>query len=192
MFTGKAKMARVSGIAMSSLFFGLPLVSGELLTAFGEAHSIPGSTPFVVDASNSSTFVDDYGVVYAATGLPLVKVSALGSQTGQYVESGSGIYNFSGGDGSDGVLLNYTYQSSLGTTQELAITNQLMGTTPTFQAQLYNTFQGVPFNVKLLSCVSSKLGLATKLDDFMVPELDFEVQANAAGIVGYLSFGEVS
>lgn len=40
--------------------------------------------------------------------------------------------------------------------------------------------------LKLLSCTSSKLSIATKLDDYAVPEFDFEALANAAGSIGIM------
>ena len=39
--TGKAKMARVSGQALGSLFFGLPPIAGVTQTQFGETTSVP-------------------------------------------------------------------------------------------------------------------------------------------------------
>lgn len=189
-FTGKAKMARVSGIAFNNLFFGQTIGANEILTSFAESQTIPGTSTYTVAANNAAALVDDYGVVYSATGLPFSKVAS-GPTKGQYCE-GSGTYTFSSSDGSTGVLLNYTYNSTSTSAEGIAVSNQLMGTTPTFQAQLYTTFNGVPLNVKFYNCVSSKLSFATKLDDFMIPEMDFSVYANAAGNVAELSFGEVS
>jgi uncharacterized protein YaiE (UPF0345 family) len=190
--SGKAKMARISGLAFSSLFFGQAVSTGELLTAFGEAHSVPSSSSYTVTVTNAATYVDDYGVVYAATGLPLTRVTTV-SAAGQYsVNTATGVYTFYSGDASAAVLLSYTYTVTTAGTQQLTVSNQLMGVTPTFQAQLYTSFQGLPLNAKLYNCVSAKLGLATKLDDFMVPELDFDIFANAAGNVMNLSFGEAS
>ena len=39
--TGKAKVARISGLAMASLFYGVTPVPGQLMTAFGESGTIP-------------------------------------------------------------------------------------------------------------------------------------------------------
>jgi hypothetical protein len=190
--TGKAKMARLSGLMMANLFWGIAATAGELQTSYGEAHSVPASSTFTVAATNGATFVDDYGVIYQTTGLPLTRVTSVAS-AGQYsVVLATGVYTFFSSDASAGILLNYTYTTTAATTQGIAVVNQLMGTTPTFQAQLYGTFQSVPLNVKLYNCVASKLGTATKLDDFMVPELDFEVFANQAGNIANFSFGEVS
>ena len=46
--------------------------------------------------------------------------------------------------------------------------------------------------MKLFNCVSTKLAFATKLEDFVIPELDFEIFANASGNVLQWSFAKVS
>jgi uncharacterized protein YaiE (UPF0345 family) len=177
---------------MASLFFGIAPSAGELLTSYGEAHSVPATSTYTVTATNAATYVDDGGVIYAATGLPLTRVTSV-SAAGQYsVNMATGTYTFDIADASAAVLVSYTYTVTTAGTQQIAVTNQLMGATPTFQALLYTTFQGLPFNVKLFNCVGSKLGLATKIDDFMVPEFDFDIFANAAGNILNYSFGEVS
>jgi hypothetical protein len=187
--SGKAKMAQVSGLAFNNLFFGGTLSSGQLATSYGEAGTVPSSSAYTVTVANSGAWQDDYGVVYAATGLPLTKVASSPS-AGQYSAT-AGVYTFNAGDAGKAVLISYTYTvSSSG--QELTLANPLMGTTPTFQAQLYTSFQGKPCNVKLFNCVSSKLSFATKLEDFTIPELDFDIFANAAGNVLQWSFAEVS
>ena len=185
----KAKLAQVSGLAFNALFFGQSLASGQLATSYGEAGTVPASSPYTVSAVNAATFADDYGVVYAATGLPLTKVAS-GPIAGQYSES-AGVYTFAASDAGKAVLLSYTY-SVAGSGQQFTLANPLLGTTPTFQAQLYTSFQGKPVNVKLFNCVSSKLSFATKLEDFAIPELDFDVFANPAGNVLAWSFAEVS
>lgn len=187
--TGKAKMAQISGLAFNNLFFGQSLTPGQLATAFGEAHAVPAVTPFTVSVTNVGDFVDDYGVLYATMGLPLTKVASAPVQ-GQYSVA-AGVYSFAAADAGAAILVSYTYTvASAG--QQLTYANQLIGTTPTFQAQLYQTFQSKPINVKLFNCVSSKLSYATKLEDFSVPELDFDIFANAAGAVFEWSFAEAS
>lgn len=46
-------------------------------------------------------------------------------------------------------------------------------------------------NVRFNNCTSSKLGFGTKLEDFVMPEFDFSVFADAAGNVATWSFGDV-
>lgn len=187
--TGKAKMAQISGLAFNSLFFGETLSPGQLATSLAEAGAVPSGAPYQVTASHAASFADDYGVVYAATGLPLTKVASAPA-AGEYSVA-AGVYSFAAADAGSAVLLSYTYAAA-GAGQEFTLGNQPLGTTPTFQAQLYTSFQGKPVNVKLFNCASSKLSFATKLEDFVVPELDFDVFANAAGSVLAWSFAEAS
>lgn len=190
--TGKAKVAKISGIAFGNLFFGITPAAGQIATIFAEGPSLIPTTPFQVTAANGANFVDDLGVINAATGLPLAKVGTAATPTaGQYKVSAAGVYTFSSADNVSGisVLINYTYTLA-GSGEKIVVTNPLLGFTPTFQANLYTTYQGNALSVKLPNCVSSKLAMATKLDDFMIPEIDFDIFADAAGNVATWSFGE--
>ena len=187
--TGKAKVARISGLAFASLFYGATPTAGQLATAFAEAASVPATSPYTVTPANSASFVDDAGLIYAATGLPLVKVASAPS-AGQYTLSG-GVYALAAADAGKALLVNYTYTIAIGG-QRFPVVNQLTGTTPTFQAQFYTTFQGQAVSLKLNACTSSKLSLHTKLEDFVVPEFDFTCFADASGTVMTWSFAEAS
>ena len=188
--TGKATVAKISGIALASLFYGFVPAAGQLATSFGEAGSgaIP-TTPFQLTVTNSATFVDDLGVIYAATGLPFTKVASAPT-IGQYSVA-AGIYLFAAADTGKTVLFSYTYTiAALG--QKFVVTNQLLGTTPTFSCQFYTTFQGQALSLKINNCTSSKLAMASKLEDFTIPEFDFSCFADAAGNIMTWSFGEAS
>ena len=187
--TGKAKVARISGLAFASLFYGVTPVAGQVATAFAEAAVVGVSAPYSATPANSAAFGDDAGVVYAATGLPLIKVASTPA-VGQYALS-AGVYSFASGDAGKAVLLTYTYAIT-GSGQKFAVTNQLTGTTPTFQAQFFTTFQGQAVSLKLNMCTSSKLSFQTKLEDFVVPEFDFSCFADSTGTVMTWSFAEAS
>jgi hypothetical protein len=185
--TGKAKFALLNGKSLNDLFFGQSVSPGQAATVPAEAASVPAVTPFTVTAANGVSFAADLGVVYAATGLPLVRVAS-GPTLGQYAVSGAGLYSFAAADADAAVLLSYTYGAPGGTS--IALTNQLMGTTPLFSLVLTEPFQGRQVNLTLNACVSQKLSFATKIDDFTIPEFDFAARADAAGNVGTLSFAE--
>ncbi len=187
--TGKAKVARISGLAFAHLFYGVTPVAGQLATAFAEAGTIPASSPFTLTVANAGEYSDDNGVVYLATGFPLTKVATT-PDAGEYSVS-AGVYSFNAADTAKAVLVSYTY-SVIGSGHKLMVTNQLLGTTPTFQAQFYTTFQGQAVSLKLNNCTSSKLSFKTKLEDFVMPEFDFSCFADAAGNVMTWSFAEVS
>jgi hypothetical protein len=185
-FTAKAKAALVSGIALNSAFFGQTMAAGQQATALSESGTIASGAYTV---ANHASFVADLGVVYAATGLPLSFVAS-GPAAGQYTES-AGVYGFNSGDNGKAIFVTYTYSvASAG--QSLALASPALGVTPTFQLWYYTSTNNVPLNIQLYACVSDKLSLAFKLEDFMMPELSFSCFANAAGNVGLYSFGEVS
>lgn len=187
--TGKAKVARISGLAFANLYYGLTPSSGQLATAFAEAGSVPATSPYTITVANSATFANDAGVVYAASGLPLTKVAS-SPAAGQYSVA-SGVYTFAAADEGKAVLLTYSYTIA-STGQKIAVTNQLIGTTPTFQALFYTTFQGQAVTLQLNNCVSNKLSFGTKLEDFVMPEFDFACFADTSGNVMTWSFAEAS
>lgn len=186
---GKAKVARISGLAFANLYYGTTPVAGQTATSFAEADTIAANSPFIVTVANAATFINDEGVVYAASGLPLTKVAA-GPAAGQYSVA-AGVYTFDASDAGKAVLITYTYALTSGG-QKLTIANQLLGTTPTFQALFYTTFQGQTVTVTLNNCTSSKLSFATKLEDFVLPEFDFACFPDASGNVMTWSFSEAS
>lgn len=190
--SGKAKLARISGLVFGGLFFGINPVAGQLATIFAEGPTAVPVTPFTITVANGATWVDDLGVINAITGLPLTKVASA-PVAGQYSVSAGGVYLFSSADNVSGVtvLINYTYTISA-TGTKILVVNQLMGTTPTFSANFYTTFQNKPVTVKLPNCVCGKLGHASKLDDFTIPEMDFQIFADAAGNVATWSFSEAA
>ena len=72
----KAALARFSGQALGRLFYNQAPTSGSTISQFAEVHSVPASTPYTITVTNSAHFVADQGVVYAATGLPLIAVAS--------------------------------------------------------------------------------------------------------------------
>ena len=65
-------------------------------------------------------------------------------------------------------------------------------TTPTFQANFFTTFGGKSLTAMFPNCVSSKLTMPSKLDDFTNSTIDFSMYADASGNVGYWSGSETS
>ncbi len=187
--TGKAKLARISGLAFANLFYGVTPSTGQIATSFAEAGAVAAATPFTLTVANAGTFVNDEGVLYAATGLPLTKVASTPSAA-QYSVA-SGVYTFNSADAGKAVLTSYSYTFG-GSGQKFAVANQLLGTTPTFQAVFYTSFQGQAISLQLNNCTSTKLSFQTKLEDFVMPEFDFSCFADASGNVMTWSFAEAS
>ena len=189
--TGKAKLARISGQALGNLFFGVNPSAGGVQTQFGEVTSVPAVSPFTYSTTFHATFVADQGVVYASTGLPL-KVVASSPAIGQYSVA-AGVYTFSSADAGAAILVSYTY-SVTGSGESVLVTSQTIGPSVTFAANLFaaDPTTGKQFSLYLYNCVAEKLALGTKLEDFVMPELDFQCFANAAGQVCQLNFGDAA
>ena len=187
----KAKVGVLSGLLFNALFFGQTMATGQIATSYGEAASVPASTPWQITVANAATFSADYGVSYAATGLPLTKVASAPT-VGQYsVNSATGVYTFSTSDASAAMVFNYTYGiTAVG--EKFTMINPLMGAAPVFQLNLYGYNLGKPATLTFLQVVCPKLAMASKNDDFMIPELDFGAFANAANQVFTWSQAEAS
>lgn len=187
--TGKIKAATLSGLAWNAIFFGTNFIGGGFIWNIDEPHTVASTTQQV---TNHSTFDMDLGVRYTASGLPLQRVAAGSEVQGKYSVANTGTYTFAS---ADEVALLFTYTSTTTGGQNLLVSNQAIGFTPSFQLDYYtdlNQPTAKPFAVRLFSCVSSKLALAGKLEDFIMPEIDFGFYANNAGNVFEMVFPEIS
>ena len=184
--TGKAKFAQILGLLYSDIFFGLSPANGQFAVSQLEAASVPAATPFAVTPANAASYNDDLGVVYAGNGKRFNRVSTP-STAGQYsINFSTGVYTFSAADASAAVLLSYTYDT-VTSGSKLAITNQPVGTTPTFKTTFYTSYNGNGTALRLNACTANKLSFPTKVDTWTINELDFSAFADASGTIGYLS-----
>lgn len=185
---GKAKFASLVGGLVNDLFFGGTNAAGQTIPIFGESATIP-ATPFQITVANGATFKEDLGVTVVATGLAMVRVAS-GPATGQYsVNNATGVYTFAAADTGKAVLIDYSYTAAA-SGNKTTITNQLSGTTPSFAIAFPIKYSGQTMYLKLNSCISSKLTIATKIEDFIVPEFDFKAFADVSGVIGELSMME--
>lgn len=185
----KFKFAQVNGATLNSLFFGQSLVPGVL----GDVWDTTGVTiaaTVTVTPPLSSSFQFDLGVKNAAA-QPMTRVGA-GPQTGQYSVSGAGVYTFAAADIGSIAFISYQYLGGAGTTtaKRSSLISLPMGYAPTFRTDIYMPFQGKSMVWTLNNCVASKLAMATKLDDFMIPEIDADVFADASGNIGSYGVSE--
>lgn len=188
--TGKATVASISGQAYANLIYGTSLSTGYNSFAFGEAQTVP-ATPYQVTVANAAHFVADYGVTYKANLIPLVKVAS-GPTVGQYsVNSATGVYTFAAADTGAALLITYSYGVSA-SGESFTVSNQLLGTTPTFSASFYTIFQGKVVMVTLNNCTASKMNFASKLEDYTMPEFDFSCFADANNNIMTWNWSEAS
>ena len=181
--TGKSKFGQINATSLN-LFFGETPATGEIKVVKDEAGTIP-TTPFAITVTNSATWTVDLGVVYALTGLPLTR-AATATGAGIYSVT-AGVYTFNTADAALGVKISYAYTAAAAPGQVVTINNNLLGSALFFKAVLNMAVQGRHMTLTLNKCISNKLTLATKLEDFTIPELDFAAMADDSNVVGTLS-----
>lgn len=184
---GKASFAQFNAQAFNDLFFGFSNPStGETKTAVGEAQTV---TANIVTATNNTTYLTDLGVVKASDGTVYTRVTS-GPVGQQYsCNETTGVYTFNTSQNAVAVLINYNY-SDAANGKKISITNQLLGNSPQFIAVFTNTFNSKQLTLTLNACMSSKLTLATKLEDFTIPSFDFSAFSDASNNIGTLSMDE--
>jgi hypothetical protein len=183
---GKAKFAQVSGAALNSLVFGQTVTDGIVSNYYDVAGAAIPSTPFTITIvpPSSGTFSYDLGV-RDANGLPMTRVASAPA-AGQYsVNVATGAYLFAAADVAKTVFISYQYTATSTTAQKSTVKNVLMGQAPTFKGDLYLPYGGKSLIVTIPNCISSKFTIATKQDDFVIPEFDFSGFADAAGNAMY-------
>lgn len=201
--TCKIKAATISGLAAAAVFYGGSgaSTSNQIAWNVGSTFTLSTASTAAVQVGSSLTFDADLGITYAGSGLPLQRVSTGSEVVGKYsVTTGSpGLYNFSAADTTGGaaggtpIKVTYTNTTSVG--QSLLVTNQLIGSTPTFQIDYYTNLNqpaAKPFAVRIYTCVAQKHMIPFKLEDFAIPEFDVSFFANAAGNVLNYVFPEIS
>lgn len=181
--TVKCKMARISGLAIAQLWLGIQPTVGGTFMQFAESHTLQSTSPgFTVAPPNSGTFYTDQGVNYTSSGLPLTNTTGAPS-TGTYsVNTSTGVYAFAAGDELAGVQANYLYKTG-GLGQSFQSGNPLLGNTVSVGLNILYTdpatnLQGL---LQVFNVVFDSWSLATKLEDFVYPELSGMAYVNAAG-----------
>lgn len=191
---GKAKFGQIYGRLFADLFWGTSLSAGQTTVALNEADSIPATPgPYTITVTHSVAWTEDLGVVFTSSGIALTRVASAPT-TGEYSVA-AGVYTFAAADQALAVTINYLYTIA-STGQEFTQANPLIGVQPVFQTVLHTKYNGpnglVYADVILKSCISTKLTMQTKLEDWMIPEFDFAAFADTSGNLFTTSFSEAS
>jgi hypothetical protein len=187
---GKAKVAQINGSAMNSLVFGQGMTAGITSDYYDVQGSLIPASPYTVTVAppNSGVFAYDLGV-RDSNGLPMTRVASAPT-TGQYTVT-AGAYLFAAADTGKTVFISYQYTATSTTAQKGTVKNVLMGQAPTFKGDLYLPYGGKSLILTIPQCIASKFSIATKQDDFVVPEFDFSGFADAAGNALYWAVSDL-
>jgi hypothetical protein len=183
----KAASAQFAAQTFNDLFFGFSNPStGREVTALAEAQTVVSTT---VTATHNATYLRDLGVVLASDGTIFTRVTSAPVGQQYSCNETSGVYTFNSTQNAVAVLVSYQYTDS-GNGKKIAITNQLLGNSPNFMAVFTNTFNSKSMTITLNSCMSSKLTMATKLEDFTIPQFEFAAFSDSSGAIGNFSIDE--
>lgn len=185
----KPKFAQLNGSLLNNLFFG-QTTTAQLIADYNDlaGAAIP-TTPFTITPTvpNSGTWSADLGV-RDSNGVPMQRVTS-GPTTGQYSVA-AGVYTFSTGDTGKTVFIAFQYTATSTTAKKGTIQSLVMGPAPKFRTDLYIPYGNKTLTLAFTTCVSSKLSLATKQDDFIIPEMDIDAIGDPLGNVGFWSISE--
>jgi hypothetical protein len=187
----KAEFARVFAALYADLFFGETAVAGEQTVSQAELFTVPAGGVYTV--ANSAAFLADLGVYVNSGGQTYLGFTTGAPSSGQYSTAGAGLYTFNTGQAGIQMAVSYVYTVT-STGFEFTIHNNLMGYTPTFQATLYHNnptlrSTGV-ITVRLNTCISRRLSLPTRVDEYTIPGFDFSAIGDGSNIVGVFSSSE--
>lgn len=197
----KAKHGVINGALFNSMFFGQTM-SNDVVSAKNQTvgKAIP-ATPFTLTASAASesavlflmpgvtpVFSRDLGVI-GPTGLAWTRVAAAPGVS-QYTVSAGGAYVFNTADAGLLVYISYEYTSTLAAAKQFSVINQAMGYAPQFMLVLNNQYSGGYMHMRFPACISAKLSMASKNDDFAIPEIDIDAFADSGGNVALIGFSE--
>jgi len=190
--TGKAKFAQLNANIFSALFFGQSAIDG-LLNDYNDLSvgtAIP-SSPYQITVSppSSGMYMKDLGVRYVASGVALMRTGGTPGPSQYSVDEGTGTYTFN--TGAVGLKINIDYQYSLPGGKTIPLTNQLMGYTPQFGVDLTLSYLGKITTLCFMNCQSSKLSLASKLDDYTLIDFEFDILPTSTGVLYSISSTDI-
>lgn len=185
----KCKMGNFSAPMLGQYILGKSPVTAVKLLQVDDPITIAASV--TTTPPSAGTFLTDLGIVSALTGLPFKRVASAPA-VGQYSVS-TGTYTFNASDVGQAALRNYEYSIAANPGNSMYnFDNDMMGLAPTFSYAGQTLYQGKRLVLNLTNCISGKMSLPQKNDDFALPDFEFEAFDNGAGNLGYMTITEPS
>lgn len=187
---GKASYANITAASLNQILGGT-VTTGQLKVAEPVLTTIPATTPFTVaiTVAGSGTLgkiLAVYDVSDPTTKKPMLLVASAPT-TGQY-SFATGTLTFATADA--GKKIQYVYDYTLTTGKTITLTNNNMGTAPTFQIEMYSVLDGKNITLLLNACTTNKLDLNFKQEDYLIPAFDFSAFADSSDVIGFLYLDE--
>lgn len=99
-----------------------------------------------------------------------------------------GNYLFAAGDTTKVVWIDYVYQPAYG--YRTTFTSQQLGNAPQFAIVARGVFSGAPLVVRFDNCISGKLSIPRKVEDWVILQMDGEAFVGGNNIGGYFYTNE--
>lgn len=177
-----AKTANIDFDALAALHFGLPVTTG--FQGLSAPEVFTAAATVTVTPPSSGVFVSCQGIT-DLNGNRFTRVTA-SPTVGQYSVTAGGVYTFNASDVGRALVRMYEYKV-VGAGSTFTMTASVMGNAPEFSVMLLNDSKGSKQAISLQRCVSDKLTLPFKNDDFVIADFGWEALANAAGSVFTIS-----
>lgn len=179
-----AKTAQISGLALHQLYFGSTPTAGSQGLVRDLVATVPASGPYTLTPAvpNSGTWAQDMGVQYSVSGIFLVPVSSAPAQ-GQYTVV-AGVYTFNAADHGAALTLNFLFTQATGIS--INQTNPWKGLAPQWQAVLVGQYNGQQIVWNLARCASENLKMLLPLNNFSIPQFQFQAYGDASSAQGSL------
>ena len=188
--TGKASVAQFNAQIFNDIFLGnaMPSANKAIHTAVNELQTVATGN---ATCNHPNSFIADLGVFYSSNGGLLTYVAS-GPTGDQYTTAANGVYVFNTSLNGAKVFLSYTFQNTgnLGTGTNIPWSNNLIGAAPEFSLVFNTQFNGQAATLIFNACTSTKLSIATKIEDFTIPDFDFEIKADSSNTIGSLNFDQ--
>ncbi|MDQ9009036.1 hypothetical protein RFI36_04675 [Acinetobacter gerneri] len=174
----KATMGRINGALLNSIFFGGVVADGgiDVVTQTINGEVVPAGGKVTPIVPNAGTFIKNLGVTNSKA-VALTRVSGV-PETGQYSVDAAGVYTFATADVGKTVFISFKYSATVAGAKSGLVSNLDMGYTPEFAVDLFREYKGKFFGIEFFRCVSNKLAFSSKLDDYDLPEFEFQPMAD--------------
>lgn len=182
----KASFAEINGLALNLLLAGtVSTGQKKVQTIIG---AVPEAVPYEITTDTDAVNLGVYDLSNPVVAVPM-KLVPVSPAAGQYqFDKSNGKYIFSAADASKPI--KYVYKDTVSGGITINLPNANMGTSPVFKAVLNGQLDGKQINLELNACVSAKLDMQFKLEDFLIPNFEFTAFADASGSPGNLTLAE--
>lgn len=197
--SGKGTINTYNAIAINRLLGNMGTITAGQRLWIQEPFTLAAGTPSYTVA-NAANFYKDLGVQDASvpTNVNPFEWAASTPAAGQYSLDGTtkGKYLFNAADATAGKsgIVSYIYTATDGGSV-IALNNPTMAVAQYFAMFLHGNLvnkqsASKQVNVWLNCCLSSKLALGWKVEDFNTPSFDFEAMADDLDSLGWMSVGQ--